>query len=101
VDPVLDPRLLRKCESAGNRTWDLWICSQELRRYCCRGHFTGSYSDVDGGLHNLRRVVNVNSYAVQYINVFLVCCKLPSFPLQFIISYMLFYIMLDLSIQPH
>jgi hypothetical protein len=30
VDPVLDPLLLRKCGSAGNRTRDLWICSQEL-----------------------------------------------------------------------
>jgi hypothetical protein len=30
VDPVSDPLLLRKCGSTGNRTWDLWICSQEL-----------------------------------------------------------------------
>jgi hypothetical protein len=30
VDPVPDPLLLRKSGSAGNRTWDLWICSQEL-----------------------------------------------------------------------
>jgi hypothetical protein len=29
VDPVPDT-LLRKCGSAENRTWDLWICSQEL-----------------------------------------------------------------------
>jgi hypothetical protein len=30
VDPIPDPLLLRKSGSAGNRTWDLWICSQEL-----------------------------------------------------------------------
>jgi hypothetical protein len=30
VDPVPDPLLLTKSGSAGNRTRDLWICSQEL-----------------------------------------------------------------------
>ena len=30
VDPVPDPLLLRKSGSAGNRTWDLCICSQKL-----------------------------------------------------------------------
>jgi hypothetical protein len=30
VDPVPDPLLLRKYDSTGNRTRDLWICSQEL-----------------------------------------------------------------------
>jgi hypothetical protein len=30
VDPIPDPLLLRKSGSAGNRTRDLWICSQEL-----------------------------------------------------------------------
>jgi hypothetical protein len=30
VDPVLDPLLLRKSGSAGNRTRDLWIRSQKL-----------------------------------------------------------------------
>jgi hypothetical protein len=30
VDPVPDPLLLRKSGSAGNRSRDLWICSQEL-----------------------------------------------------------------------
>jgi hypothetical protein len=30
VDPVLDPLLLRKSGSTGNRNQDLWICSQEL-----------------------------------------------------------------------
>jgi hypothetical protein len=30
VDPVPDPLLLRKICSAGNPTWYLWVCSQEL-----------------------------------------------------------------------
>jgi hypothetical protein len=29
MDPVTDPLLLRKSGIAGNRTWDLRICSQE------------------------------------------------------------------------
>jgi hypothetical protein len=29
MDPVPDPLLLRKCGSVGNRTRDLWACSQE------------------------------------------------------------------------
>jgi hypothetical protein len=28
--PVPDPLVLRKLRSAGNRSWDLWTCSQEL-----------------------------------------------------------------------
>jgi hypothetical protein len=31
VDPVPDPLLLRKSGSAGNRTQDLWVSSQELK----------------------------------------------------------------------
>jgi hypothetical protein len=30
VDPVPDPLLLRKSGSTGNRTRDLWVCSQEV-----------------------------------------------------------------------
>jgi hypothetical protein len=30
VDPVPDPLLLRKSDSVGNLTRDIWICSQEL-----------------------------------------------------------------------
>jgi hypothetical protein len=30
VDPIPDPLLLRKSGSAGNRTRDLWVCSQEV-----------------------------------------------------------------------
>jgi hypothetical protein len=30
VNTVPDPLLLRNSGSAGNRTWDFWICSQEL-----------------------------------------------------------------------
>jgi hypothetical protein len=32
VDPVPDPLLLRKCDSAGNRTRDVWVSSQKLAR---------------------------------------------------------------------
>jgi hypothetical protein len=42
VDPVPDPLLLRKFGSAGNRTRDLWICSQELQSLDHRG---GQYCD--------------------------------------------------------
>jgi hypothetical protein len=37
VDPVPDPLLLRKSVSAGNRTRDLWVSSQELRPLDHRG----------------------------------------------------------------
>jgi hypothetical protein len=30
MDPVPDLLLVRKSGSAGNRTWDLWFCSQEI-----------------------------------------------------------------------
>jgi hypothetical protein len=37
ADPVPDPLLLRKSGSDGNRTRDLWICSQELWSLDYRG----------------------------------------------------------------
>jgi hypothetical protein len=40
VDPVLDPLLLRKPGSAGNRTRDLWVSSQELWLLDHRGGHT-------------------------------------------------------------
>jgi hypothetical protein len=40
VDPIPDPLLLRKSGSAGNRTRDLWICSQELWPLDHRGGHT-------------------------------------------------------------
>jgi hypothetical protein len=43
VDPVPDPVLLRKSGSAGNRTRDLWICSQEFWPIDHRGGFTKPY----------------------------------------------------------
>jgi hypothetical protein len=43
MDPVQDPLLLRKCGSSGNRTRNLWICSQELRPLDHRG---GHKNDV-------------------------------------------------------
>jgi hypothetical protein len=43
MDPVPDPLLLRKSDSARNRTRDLWICSQEL---CPLGHRGCLYSNI-------------------------------------------------------
>jgi hypothetical protein len=40
VDPVPDPLLLRKSDSAGNRARNLWICSQELWSLDHRGGST-------------------------------------------------------------
>jgi hypothetical protein len=51
VDPVPDPLLLRKSGIAGNRTRNLWICSQELWRLDHRGCPLGEYE-----MHNLRSV---------------------------------------------
>jgi hypothetical protein len=40
VDPVSDPLLFRKSGSVGNRTRDLWVCSQEVWLLDYRsGHF--------------------------------------------------------------
>jgi hypothetical protein len=46
VDPVPDPLRLRTFGSAGNRTRDLWICSQELLPLYHRGGFFSSCNDV-------------------------------------------------------
>jgi hypothetical protein len=43
--PVPDPLLLRKSGSAGNRSRDLWICSQELRPLDHRGGLRISTTD--------------------------------------------------------
>jgi hypothetical protein len=42
VDLVPNPLLLRKSDSAGNLTADLWICSQELWPLDHRGGLSGS-----------------------------------------------------------
>jgi hypothetical protein len=56
VDPVPDPLLLRKSGSAGNRTRNLWICSQELWPL-----------DHRGGLHlhteSRTKIRNIREYA--------------------------------------
>jgi hypothetical protein len=46
VDPVTDPLLLRKSGSAGNRTWDLWICSQKLWPLDHRGGRESDYGFI-------------------------------------------------------
>jgi hypothetical protein len=43
VDPVPDPLLLRKSDSARNRTPDLWICSQKLWALDHRGGLRKQY----------------------------------------------------------
>jgi hypothetical protein len=49
VNPVPDPLLLRISGSVGNRTWNLWICSQELWPL-----------DHRGGLRNLIQNLKFN-----------------------------------------
>jgi hypothetical protein len=44
VDPVPDPLLLRKSDSARNRTRDLWVSSQELRPLDHRGRLPTKFS---------------------------------------------------------
>jgi hypothetical protein len=46
VGPVPDPVLLRKSGSAGNRTRDLWICSQKLWPLDHRGGLTVTKSVI-------------------------------------------------------
>jgi hypothetical protein len=49
VDHVPDPLLLRKSRSAGNRTQDLWICSQKL---CPLDHRGGPSGNVKIKIYN-------------------------------------------------
>jgi hypothetical protein len=73
VDPVPDPLLLKKSGSAGNRTWDLWMCSQRrlyyckfiqylrVQRSCFKWHFCvvpRTFLECDGKSDNEWRVVN-------------------------------------------
>jgi hypothetical protein len=46
VDPVPDPLLFRKSGSAGNRTQDLWVISQELRPLDHRGGRLEQYQTI-------------------------------------------------------
>jgi hypothetical protein len=46
---VPDPLLLRKSGSAGNRTRDLWVCSQELLDHRCGQLNDISYEKCDWG----------------------------------------------------
>jgi hypothetical protein len=49
VDLVPDLRFLRKCGSPGNRTRDLWICSQKLWPLDHRGGSSKISSEINGG----------------------------------------------------
>jgi len=57
VDPVPDPLLLRKSGSAGDRTWDLCICSQKLW-------------PLDHRDENCYMLLNVCSYIIRLGNLF-------------------------------
>jgi hypothetical protein len=46
VDPIPDPLLLRKSGRSGNRTRDLWICSQKLLFPLFRLHYTSIYPSL-------------------------------------------------------
>jgi hypothetical protein len=49
VDPVPDPLLCRKSGSTGNRTGDLWVCSQELWPLDHRGGIHGYANQGENG----------------------------------------------------
>jgi hypothetical protein len=51
VDRVPDPLLFRKSGRAGNRTQDLWICSQELWSLDHRGGRYSSLADYGHGVN--------------------------------------------------
>jgi hypothetical protein len=46
MDPVPDPLLLKKADSAGNRTRDLWVSSQELWPLDHRGGLPVAHSNI-------------------------------------------------------
>jgi hypothetical protein len=59
VDPVPDPLLLRKSDSAVNGTRDLWICSQDHRSslilYTCRITYVNSRPNE----HTVRVIISI------------------------------------------
>jgi hypothetical protein len=64
VDPVSDPLLLRKSGRVGNRTRDLWICSQKLWPLDHRGglNYPKETLNVSTGNKNNVKVVNRINY---------------------------------------
>jgi hypothetical protein len=62
VDPVPDPLLLRKFGSAGNRTQDLWISSQEL--LTTRPQRWSEHSHVDANQPSFQSLELSNVYIV-------------------------------------
>jgi hypothetical protein len=80
VDPVPEPLLLRKCGRAGNRTRDLWICSQKLSQLDHRGgpnieiSNLNRYSNFYIGLYYVYEIINQSqlfSYPEDWNNTFL------------------------------
>jgi hypothetical protein len=67
VDPVPDLLLVRKSGRAGNRTRDLWICSQELLlTVTCRNRMTRKPTNED--MTGKVSVNSVHSASVQLEN---------------------------------
>jgi hypothetical protein len=59
VDPVPDLLLLRKSGSAGNRTRDFWICSQELSPLDHRGGHINIFTiSISSGPNNSVSIMN-------------------------------------------
>jgi hypothetical protein len=64
MDPIPDPLLLRKSGSPGNRTRDLWICSQELWPLDYRGgnFYTLNSDKTVFGAYSLSNPVSTRGY---------------------------------------
>jgi hypothetical protein len=68
-EPLIpDPLLLRKSGSAGNRTWELWICSQELWLLDHRGD---PVSWIFNKIQNKRKYTNIQRHSFARINLYL------------------------------
>jgi hypothetical protein len=61
VDPVEDPPLLRKSGMVENRTWDLWVGSQELWPLDYRGGpLTSTENDIRISFYTLTILTDVS-----------------------------------------
>jgi hypothetical protein len=64
VDPVPDPLLLRKHGTAGNRTRDLWTCSQKLELICCL-----LYTLLDANSYVMLVILLTDKYCSMYSTI--------------------------------
>jgi hypothetical protein len=81
VDPVLDPLLLRKSGSAGNRIWDHWICSRELWQLDHTGSLAILFTSLKMGF-----IWTIEKYVSKLLIVFLKLCRKLSYPLMVLYS---------------